>query len=155
MIAAALGLALTACGKPAAEAQAGRQIKVEAFDPEIAKAPPGERLATMDPHPGEARVEPAALRGAIRRIADPAPAAQPSAPKATPAEPGGDQAGFRLTVPLCREAERANDPLAKTPECVQLIQAARDQAKACKQAFEAGDDKLVMSAACRQAAGFR
>ena len=32
---------------------------------------------------------------------------------------------------------------------------AEDQAKACKQAFETGDDKAAMSAACRQGAGFR
>lgn len=63
--------------------------------------------------------------------------------------------GFRITVPMCRKAERANDPLAKTAECVALLKAAEDQAKACRQAFEDGDDKAAMSAACRQAAGFR
>jgi hypothetical protein len=62
---------------------------------------------------------------------------------------------FRITVPLCRQAEKADDPLAKTPECEFLLKAAEDQAKACQQAFEDGDDKAAMSAACRQAAGFR
>ena len=72
---------------------------------------------------------------------------------ASPAEPS--QPGFRITVPLCRQAEQANDPLAKTPECTTLLKAAEDQAKACKQAFENGDDDKVLSPACRQAAGFR
>ncbi len=56
---------------------------------------------------------------------------------------------------MCRQAEKAGDPLAKTAECTALLEAAKDQAKACKQAFEAGDDKSAMSPACRQAAGFR
>ncbi len=56
---------------------------------------------------------------------------------------------------MCRRAEQANDPLAKTAECAALIKAADDQAKACRQAFEAGDDKAAMSEGCRQAAGFR
>jgi hypothetical protein len=62
---------------------------------------------------------------------------------------------FRITVPLCRNAEKAHDPLAETPECAFLLKAAEDQARACKQAFEDGDDKVAMSAACRQASGFR
>jgi hypothetical protein len=72
---------------------------------------------------------------------------------ARPAEPS--QPGFRITVPLCRRAEQAGDPLAKTDECTALLKAADDQAKACREAFETGDDKAVLSAACRQAAGFR
>ena len=75
---------------------------------------------------------------------------QPPPPAATP-----DPPGFRITVPLCRRAEQMNDPLAKTPECAQLIDAAKSQAEACKQAFETGDDKAVLSEGCRQAAGFR
>ena len=75
--------------------------------------------------------------------AAPATAQQPAAP------------GFRITVPLCRAAEEAGDPLAKTAECTALLKAAEDQAKACRQAFEAGDDKAVLSEGCRQAAGFR
>jgi len=78
-----------------------------------------------------------------RTTAAPAPAAEPQTP------------GFRITVPLCRQAEQANDPLARTPECAALLNAAADQAKACRQAFDSGDDKAAMSAACRQAAGFR
>ena len=77
-----------------------------------------------------------------------APAAP--APQAEPAAPG-----FRITVPMCRRAEQANDPLAKTSECASLLKAADDQAKACREAFEAGDDKAAMSEGCRQAAGFR
>ena len=73
-----------------------------------------------------------------------------SPPAAAPAAPG-----FRITVPMCRQAEQANDPLAKTAECSSLLKAAEDQAKACRKAFEDGDDKSAMSDACRQAAGFR
>jgi hypothetical protein len=74
-------------------------------------------------------------------------------PSAAPA--GSAASGFRITVPLCRRAERTGDPLAKTAECAALLKAAEDQAKACRQAFEGGDDKAAMSPACRQAAGFR
>ena len=73
------------------------------------------------------------------------------APAAAPPEP----AGFRLTVPLCRRAASQNDPLAETPECVQMLGAAKDQAEICKRAFESGDDKAVLSEGCRQAARFR
>ncbi|HEY4029387.1 MAG TPA: hypothetical protein VGM25_03515 [Caulobacteraceae bacterium] len=76
-----------------------------------------------------------------------APAAAPDAEPATP--------GFRITVPMCRRAEQADDPLAWTAECATLLKAAEDQARACRQAFEKGDDKAAMSDACRQAAGFR
>jgi hypothetical protein len=75
------------------------------------------------------------------------------AESAKPAEP--PVPAFRITVPLCRKAQQAHDPLAETPECAFLLKAAEDQAKACRQAFDDGDDKVVMSAACRQAAGFR
>lgn len=77
--------------------------------------------------------------------------ATPVAP--APAEPAAS--GFRITVPMCRKAEQANDPLARTTECAALLKAADDQAKACKQAFEDGDDKAALSEGCRQAAGFR
>jgi hypothetical protein len=70
-------------------------------------------------------------------------------------EPEPRAPGFRITVPICRRAEQANDPLAKTEQCTAMLKAAEDQARACKQAFEAGDDKAAMSAACRQGAGFR
>lgn len=80
-----------------------------------------------------------------------APGAQSPPAGEAPAEPPG----FRLTVPICRNAERMNDPLAKTAECAQMLRAARDQAEACRKAFENGDDKAALSPACRQAAGFR
>jgi hypothetical protein len=78
-----------------------------------------------------------------------------AAPAAPASEPEPQAPGFRITVPICRQAEQANDPLAKTEQCASLLKAAEDQAKACRQAFEAGDDKAAMSAACRQGAGFR
>jgi hypothetical protein len=81
------------------------------------------------------------------------PFAHGQAAPAPPAEPAAP--GFRITVPMCRQAEQANDPLARTAECVSLLKAADDQAKACKQAFDAGNDKAAMSQGCRQAAGFR
>lgn len=111
---------------------------------------------------------PQAVRLAIRLIAAQTPSAPrvvepshdlydaPGSAKPTPADPSpSDTPGFRLTVPICRRAERMNDPLAQTAECAQLIQAAKDQAEACRQAFERGDDKSALSPACRQAAGFR
>ena len=76
-----------------------------------------------------------------------------SAEAGPPAEPAPP--GFRITVPLCRKAEQAGDPLARSFECATLLKAADDQAKACRQAFEDGDDKTAMSDACRQAAEFR
>ena len=85
---------------------------------------------------------------------DPFPRAQP-APETSTQAPEPPAPGFRITVPMCRQAEQANDPLAKTAECTVLLKAADDQAKACRQAFEAGDDKAAMSEGCRQAAGFR
>lgn len=78
-----------------------------------------------------------------------------AAPEASTQAPEPQAPGFHITVPMCRRAEQANDPLAKTAECTTLLKAAEDQAKACKQAFEAGDDKAAMSEGCRQAAGFR
>jgi hypothetical protein len=78
-----------------------------------------------------------------------------AAPEAAAQAPEPLAPGFRITVPMCRKAEQANDPLAKTAECTTLLKAADDQAKACRQAFEAGDDKAAMSEGCRQAAGFR
>jgi hypothetical protein len=89
--------------------------------------------------PGAAPYDPFAQAGQ----GAPAPSAEPSTP------------GFRITVPMCRKAEQANDPLARIAECAALLKAAEDQARACRQAFEAGDDQAAMSPACRQAAGFR
>jgi hypothetical protein len=84
------------------------------------------------------------------------PPYDPFAGRVAPAEPAEPaQPGFRITVPMCRRAEQANDPLAKTSECATLLKAAEDQARACKTAFDNGDDEKVLSPACRQAAGFR
>jgi hypothetical protein len=73
-----------------------------------------------------------------------------------PDDPRGDAppepSGFRLTVPMCRRAARVGDPLADTQECQGMLQAARIQAEACARAFEEGDDEVVLSPACRQAA---
>jgi type IV secretory pathway VirB10-like protein len=73
-----------------------------------------------------------------------------------PDDPRGDAppepSGFRLTVKMCRNAARQGDPLADTQECQGMLQAARVQAELCARAFEAGDDSVVLSAACRQAA---
>jgi hypothetical protein len=120
-------------------------------------------VAAPDASPQALAVPQPRVRLAIQLIATEAPAAEPRndpAPSAQPApapsgDPAADPPGFRLTVPVCQRAERMSDPLAKTPECAQLLQAARDQAEACRRAFEAGDDKAALSPACRQAAGFR
>jgi hypothetical protein len=73
-----------------------------------------------------------------------------------PDDPRGDAApepsGFRLTVPLCRRAARQGDPLADTQECQGMLQAARVQGEACARAYAVGDDSVVLSTACRQAA---
>jgi hypothetical protein len=149
LLIACLGVAVGGCQKAVAQA---------------ANAPTSEPVvqAAADP--------PRAVRLAIQLIAAQVPAnTTPSAPRvvepsrdlsdvpsAKPAPPSpGDQPGFRLTVPLCRRAESQNDPLAKTPECAQLLDQANEQARICKQAFENGDDKAVLSEGCRQAAGFR
>jgi hypothetical protein len=83
------------------------------------------------------------------------PFAHGQAAQAAPAKAELAPSGFRITVLMCRKAEQANDPLAKTPECASLLKAAEGQAKACRQAFENGDDKAALSEGCRQAAGFR
>ena len=124
----------------------------EALAPPCSEAPRSVRLA----------IQLVAMRTPSRHLAPAAPrVVEPShdlyeTPGAKPADPPSAEApGFRLTVPLCRRAERLGDPLARTAECAQLIEAAKAQAAACKQAFENGDDKSALSPACRQAAGFR
>jgi hypothetical protein len=129
-----LGAAVAACGKS----------ETRAVPQTLAVPQPRERLA-------------------IKLIADEVMAAEPSSaptPSAQPAppptgDPTVDPPGFRLTVPVCQRAERQDDPLAKTPECLHLLQAARDQAEACRKGFENGDDRVALSPTCRQAAGFR
>jgi hypothetical protein len=70
-------------------------------------------------------------------------------------EPAAEAPGFHITVPICRQAERQSDPLARTPECTALLKAAEQQARDCARAFEEGNDQAVLSPGCRQAAGFR
>jgi hypothetical protein len=134
--------AAAGCGKSAA--RAAPIGGSDAQSPVLADPQPRERLAIQ-------LIAAQALAAPPRN--DPAPSAQPAPPPT--GDPAADPPGFRLTVPLCRRAERLDDPLAKTPECAQLLQAARDQAEACRKAFETGDDKAALSPACRQAAGFR
>ena len=138
-----LGASVAACGRPSARAAHDEAPAAsDATSPAMATPPPRVRL-TIELIAAEAQ-------GAEPRN-DPA-----NAPSAQPAPAGdADQPGFRLTVPICRRAERMNDPLARTAECAQMLQAARDQAEACRKAFENGDDKSALSPACRQAAGFR
>lgn len=114
--------------------------------------------------PPQAAMEPlrlTLLRAADRRStqvaqAQPAPlyTPAPSRPVAAEADAGADP-GFRITLPVCRRAAVMNDPLADTAECREILQTAKDQARLCAKAFEDGDDKIVMSAACRQAARLR
>jgi hypothetical protein len=126
--------------------------------------------------PGPARSEPAAvlpqaaaepLRSALLRAAryslqadqagraQPAPLYSPGPAKPVDADAADAEPGFRITLPVCRRAAGVNDPLADTGECREILRAARDQARLCAKAFEDGDDKVVMSAACRQAARLR
>jgi hypothetical protein len=154
LLAACLGAALAACHK-APDVESAAQPAPESKPAYVA-------AAYKEP--------PRRLRLAIQLIAARTPAhLAPAAPPATepshdlyegaasaPANPApADAPGFRITVPMCQRAERQSDPLAKTTECAQLLDAAKQQADACKQAFENGDDKYALSPACRQAAGFR
>ncbi len=66
-----------------------------------------------------------------------------------------EPAGFRIDIRMCRRAARQGDPLAETAECQGILQAAQAQAEACARAYEIGDDRVVLSAACRQAAAAR
>ena len=162
---------------------AERRLKLEAYDPVIPKAPlPAEKLDTTAPHLQLAQAAPAAvterpaaetppppLRGPRPRpparayaYAEPGSGRYVEARRAgdyAPDDPRGDAApepaGFRLTVPMCRRAARMGDPLADAQECQGMLQAARIQAEACARAYEVGDDSVVLSAACRQAAMVR
>jgi hypothetical protein len=87
--------------------------------------------------------------------AQPAPLYSPAPTKPVDADAADAEPGFRITLPVCRRAAGMNDPLADTTECREILRAARDQARLCAKAFENGDDKVVMSAACRQAARLR
>jgi hypothetical protein len=81
-----------------------------------------------------------------------APGYSPYAPGDPRAPDAPEPSGFRLNAKICAAAARQSDPLAQTAECQGILQAARDQAETCKRAFETGDDRVAMSAACRQAA---
>jgi hypothetical protein len=163
------GLKVEAYDAPIGKAPRG--AKLETMGPHeqavaASSAPPTSSAPAAASDAPQAAADGPPVRLAIERIADrarlapAAPLVAPPhhdlyddhpAPAAAPPEP----AGFRLTVPLCRRAERQNDPLAQTAECAQLLGAAKAQAETCKRAFETGDDKAVLSEGCRQAAKFR
>jgi hypothetical protein len=135
-------------------------VAASSLTPPAPAAPP----ASSEPAalPPQAALEPlrlTLLRAADRRStqvaqAQPAPLYSPA-----PARPVAAEAeaapGFRITLPVCRRAAAMNDPLSDTAECREILQTAKDQARLCAKAFEDGDDKIVMSAACRQAARLR
>jgi hypothetical protein len=159
----------------AASAAAERQLKLESYDPPIPKAPLiGEKLDTTVAHPqlAEASLVPPPVISAPPAAAEP-PAPEPRAyaeddpargryiesrqaggydPGDPRAEDAPPPAGFHLTVPICRRAESQDDPLGASAECQGMLRAARDQARLCAQAYEDGDDRVVLSPACRQAA---
>lgn len=87
--------------------------------------------------------------------AQPTPLYHPAPARPVDADAADAEPGFRITLPVCQRAAGMNDPLADTGECREILRAARDQARLCAKAFQDGDDKIVMSAACRQAARLR
>jgi hypothetical protein len=146
--------------QPPAAASSVASAKAEAPTPPVHRArpqPPAETYARQAPPPPRPR-EPAR----VYAYAEPGSGRYVEARRAgdyAPDDPRGDAApepsGFRLTVPMCRRAARMGDPLADTQECQGMLQAARMQAEACARAYEVGDDSVVLSAACRQAAMVR
>lgn len=175
----ALAAILAGCGKPKpaadADAVSSRSLKVESFDAPIPKAPVrGGKLQVLTPRPEAG--PPASSQPPAPAAADPHPAQAPpltvrapagkidadgrrdlydGAPApAVPAETA-DQPGFRVTLPVCRNAAAQGDPLAETPECREMMRVAQDQARLCAKAFQDGDDAVVLSPACRQAARAR
>jgi hypothetical protein len=165
-----LGVTLMSCHRepPAKAAAPGqtRSLTLQTYLADIPKAPvTGEKLETAAPHPEVATAPPRALP--VVRVADPGPAppSEPAfrryvpaqqagapAPDDPRADPGPQPLGFRLTVPICRRAERQGDPLADTPECQDMLQQARAITRMCARAYAEGDDAVAMSPACRQAA---
>jgi hypothetical protein len=159
--------------------QAPKPPAVETADPVVPKAPVRSLpLVTVLPHPPMV-THPSSSEAApvLAKAASPpprphkTPVAQASAtatpgggryveaPGYSPYPPGDQRAeaapepeGFRLNAKICGRAANQSDPLAQTPECQAILQAAKAQAEACARAFEAGDDKVVLSPACRQAA---
>ncbi len=131
---------------PATQPPPARLLRVQ--DPTPRPPPPSRQRPTLD-----LRADPYGERDdgrfiESRRAGDYAP----DDPRFdAPPEP----AGFRITVPMCRRAERMGDPLADTGECQGMLRAAQMQARMCARAFEDGDDEVVFSPACRQAAMVR
>ena len=144
----------TMAPRPAAVAVSSLQPQAPAV-----VAPASSEPAAVQP---QAALEPlrlTLLRAADRR-SDQAAQAQPAplysaAPTRQVDAEAAAEAGFRITLPVCRRAAGMNDPLAGTAECREIMQTAKEQARLCAKAFEDGDDKIVMSGACRQAARLR
>jgi hypothetical protein len=152
-----LAQAAPAPATPAAASSSVASAKAEAPPPAVHRPRPESRAETyarQAPPPRRPR-EPAR----VYAYAEPGYGRYVDARQAgtyAPDDPRGDAppepSGFRLTVPMCRRAARMGDPLADTQECQGMLQAARIQAEACARAYEVGDDQVVLSAACRQAA---
>jgi hypothetical protein len=154
-----------------------QKLDTTAPHPQLAQAAPAPEPRAEAPPPPVSRPRPESRDEAYARLAPPPrpreparayPYAEPGSGRYVearragdyaPDDPRGDAApepaGFRLTVPMCRRAARVGDPLADTQECQGMLQAARIQAEACQRAYEVGDDSVVLSAACRQAAMVR
>lgn len=145
--------------RPAADTLDPVHAAQTAPPPVVRSAPKPDQprvLARSQPQGGDRqpRVYRTAEPGAAR---EPAPAYDASAlarSRDRDAEPS-DAFGFRVTVPVCRRAAQQGDPLGDTPQCREMLDAAREQQRRCEQAWEEVDDRVVMSAACRQAARFR
>ena len=179
----ALAAALAGCGQPKpkpkpeadADAASSRSLKVESFDAPIPRAPlKGGKLevltprfeaaapagsqppapAPADPHPAQA--PPLVVRAPAGKIdADGRRDLYDGAPASAGQAPPADTPGFRVTLPVCRNAAAQGDPLAETPECREMMRVAEDQARLCAKAFQDGDDAVALSPACRQAARAR
>lgn len=147
------------------ETMAPRAVAASSLAPLAPAAPPASSEPTAVPPLAAAEPLRATLLRAARYSAQngqdqageaqPAPLYRPAPTRAVEAETADTEPGFRITLPVCRRAAGMNDPLADTAECREIVRAARDQARLCAKAFEDGDDKIVMSAACRQAARLR
>ena len=147
------------------ETMTPRTVAVSSLAPPAPSAAPTSSESA--PVPPQAAAEP--LRTTLLRAArysapagqapseqaQPTPLYRPAPTRPVDAEAADAEPGFRITLPVCRRAAGMNDPLADTAECREILRTARDQARLCAKAFEDGDDKIVMSAACRQAARLR
>jgi hypothetical protein len=141
-------------GSPAPDGAAARPATLEPAAVPAAVASEPRRLALP---PADAGRPPAP----VRQLLPPPPPPLPPLYRAPPPrreEPEAEavaEPGFRITLPVCRRAAGMNDPLADSDECREILDTARQQARLCAEAFEEGDDEIVMSRACRQAARFR